>query len=348
MLKCLAPSTLSEHTALQALIIFLSFLISFERACGWDEMGHQVVGEIAEQILKERDPQTLRVIHSIIGVEPLAVAAIWPDRIKSDPRFKDFSPYHYTTKYRDPKKRDEKDALTVLKEYPLVLRDPHKSREAKMMALRFIIHVAGDIHQPLHVGNGFDRGGNDCRVVWRPGASKDNAKNVVNFHSVWDSYLVEWVAEKIKNEMKNPPRYFDYMPVSQNLMVRHKKKWQQKLKVDVEAWVNESAEIRKTKVYPDSLSERERSYCRGGQSERDKKMTKKKMIKMRSDEVPVLDAEYIKKTAPIVEERLVFGGARLAAYLSDLFKKEEFIGQRIDQEEVLNSLGLKNSAALEP
>ena len=51
------------------------------------------------------------------------------------------------------------------------------------MALRFIIHIVGDLAQPLHNGNGTDRGGNDLKVTWfgKP----------TNLHSVWDSLLVD-------------------------------------------------------------------------------------------------------------------------------------------------------------
>ena len=48
-----------------------------------------------------------------------------------------------------------------------ILKDINASREMKMIALRFLIHVVGDIHQPLHVGNGYDRGGNVCQVKYQ-------------------------------------------------------------------------------------------------------------------------------------------------------------------------------------
>ncbi len=63
------------------------------------------------------------------------------------------------------------------------MRDPNASREEKALALKFIVHIVGDVHQPLHAGNGEDRGGNDVKVRW--------FGEETNLHSVWDSKLIE-------------------------------------------------------------------------------------------------------------------------------------------------------------
>jgi hypothetical protein len=75
----------------------------------------------------------------------------------------------------------EGDAVTALARFAAVLRDPRARREDKQLALRFTVHLVGDLHQPLHAGNGKDKGGNDFRVTWfgRP----------TNLHTVWDSDL---------------------------------------------------------------------------------------------------------------------------------------------------------------
>jgi hypothetical protein len=77
----------------------------------------------------------------------------------------------------------EGDALTALDRFSATLRDRKASPDDKRMALRFIIHIVGDLAQPLHNGNGTDRGGNDLKVTWfgKP----------TSLHSVWDSLLVD-------------------------------------------------------------------------------------------------------------------------------------------------------------
>jgi hypothetical protein len=49
--------------------------------------------------------------------------------------------------------------------------------------LRFIVHIVGDLHQPMHVGNGTDRGGNDVKVTW--------FREETNLHRVWDSQMID-------------------------------------------------------------------------------------------------------------------------------------------------------------
>ena len=63
------------------------------------------------------------------------------------------------------------------------MRDRTKPRDQRALALRFIVHIIGDLHQPLHVGNGTDRGGNDVKVTW--------FGELTNLHSVWDSGMID-------------------------------------------------------------------------------------------------------------------------------------------------------------
>jgi hypothetical protein len=64
-----------------------------------------------------------------------------------------------------------------------VLELPDAPRNEKRTALRFIAHLIGDIHQPLHAGFAEDRGGNSVEV-WFNGRKE-------NLHSLWDTALVE-------------------------------------------------------------------------------------------------------------------------------------------------------------
>jgi S1/P1 Nuclease len=64
-----------------------------------------------------------------------------------------------------------------------VLKSPDAPRNEKRIALRFVAHLVGDIHQPLHAGFADDRGGNSVDV--RFNGRKEN------LHSLWDTALVE-------------------------------------------------------------------------------------------------------------------------------------------------------------
>lgn len=157
-------------------------------AFAWGKNGHRVVGQIADAHLKSK----ARVaVKRILGTETMAEASNWPDFMKSDPSpfwQKTASAWHYVTipagkTYDQVGAPPEGDATTALDRFSATLRDRKASTDDKRMALRFIIHIVGDLSQPLHNGNGTDRGGNDLKVTWfgKP----------TNLHSVWDSLLVD-------------------------------------------------------------------------------------------------------------------------------------------------------------
>ena len=73
--------------------------------------------------------------------------------------------------------------MSALARFTHTVRDPNASREQKALALEYILHIVGDVHQPLHAGNGDDRGGNDVKVRW--------FGDETNLHSVWDSKLID-------------------------------------------------------------------------------------------------------------------------------------------------------------
>src|SRR5687768_16063144 len=85
-------------------------------AHAWGELGHQVMGEIAEKILSQ-DPRAKQALTRVLGVEPRAIAAAWPDEVRDDERFKPFAPYHFISIGADGKSHDEKNAHTILEQY---------------------------------------------------------------------------------------------------------------------------------------------------------------------------------------------------------------------------------------
>ena len=59
-----------------------------------------------------------------------------------------------------------------------------EENELKSFHLKYLVHLVGDIHQPLHVGRFEDRGGNDIKINFLGKAS--------NLHRVWDSQMIEY------------------------------------------------------------------------------------------------------------------------------------------------------------
>jgi hypothetical protein len=204
------------------------------RALAWGQTGHRVTGAIAEQYLSGVARANVRLL---LGAETLAQAATWPDDMRSDSAEfwqKTANPFHFVTipagsTHAAAGAPPEGDAVTALERFASVLRDPAATPADKRMALRFTIHIIGDLHQPLHAGRPGDRGGNNVKVTWFGDST--------NLHSVWDSGMIDsrqlshselagWLAGSITPEQviawSNP---------------------------DPEAWIGESVALRET-LYP--------------------------------------------------------------------------------------------------
>ena len=154
-------------------------------AFAWGKTGHRVVAALADAQLSGLARAHVR---EILGADSLDDVANWPDEMRSDPSpfwQKTATPWHWVTlngviyDHAPP----EGDALEALGRFRATLKDPNASLADKQLALRFIIHLVADLHQPMHVGKCCDRGGNEIKVSWFGKPS--------NLHSVWDSQLVD-------------------------------------------------------------------------------------------------------------------------------------------------------------
>jgi len=154
-------------------------------ALAWGKTGHRVTAAIADRHLSGLARARVR---EILGVETLAEASNWPDEMRSAPdEFwqKTSTPWHYVTvggvtyDHAPP----EGDALGGLNFFRKLLLDPKTSPEHRQLALRFIVHIVGDLHQPLHNGREGDRGGNSVKLKW---FGRDT-----NLHAIWDTMLID-------------------------------------------------------------------------------------------------------------------------------------------------------------
>ncbi len=156
-------------------------------ANAWGPLGHEVPAELAQRWL---NAQARDMLDELVPGESLADMSTWADRMRSNPNQfwqKTAKPFHYVTvadgsHYDISKAPSKGDAVTALKQFKAILQDPNSSHAEKQLALRFSIHLVGDLHQPLHVGNGKDLGGNKVKVKHRG--------KTTNLHRLWDSGLI--------------------------------------------------------------------------------------------------------------------------------------------------------------
>lgn len=156
----------------------------------WGLLGHRIVGQIADSYLTKKARKS---IEAILGNESVAMSSNWMDFIKSDPAYKYLSNWHYVNLKEGLTKEQvistiEKDtatnAYTKINWLKKELRRTDISIADKQMYLRILIHIVGDIHQPMHVGRPDDLGGNKIRVLW--------FNDPYNLHQIWDEVLVEF------------------------------------------------------------------------------------------------------------------------------------------------------------
>ena len=158
-------------------------------ARAWGRLGHRVISRIAKQNLT---PHARDAIAKLLdAAETIADASTWADEHRRE--LPKTAPWHYVdvpldeprynARYSFP---DAKHGCIVDKitEFRATLNDPSKSKEDKRFALRFLVHLVGDMHQPCHVGDNHDRGGNDTQIRFFDRGS--------NMHRLWDSDLIEW------------------------------------------------------------------------------------------------------------------------------------------------------------
>ena len=203
-------------------LIIYAMLSSF--VLGWGKKGHRITAKIAETYLTKNAKIQIK---KLMGHHDLSRMSNWADEIKSDPSWKIANDWHWCTipdgELYEKDKHSGK-AVEKVNEFINVLKNEKSNKENKQIALKFLIHLIGDLHQPMHVGNGIDRGGNDIKLKW--------FNSPTNLHRIWDSDLIN-LQELSYSE------YSDYLLLNED---RGKiRKWQGD---DVLVYIHESRDMR--------------------------------------------------------------------------------------------------------
>lgn len=170
-------------------IVLFTFLLTFapphQNEAMWGKNGHRVVGDVAAEYLTDDAAQT---VDRILGNESMAIASTWMDEIRSDPNYDHTHDWHWVTipdgmTYAQTEKNPNGDLIKAIRTIINELKTKELSPEREAKHLKMLIHLIGDIHMPLHVGTGEDRGGNEVEVLWFWEES--------NLHRVWDSGMIQ-------------------------------------------------------------------------------------------------------------------------------------------------------------
>jgi hypothetical protein len=119
--------------------------------------------------------------------ESLADAATWADEHSRD--IPGSAAWHFVNVPISARQYNSKDCspqgcvVSKIGEFRRILEDPHATRGRRRQALRFFVHLVQDLHQPMHVADRNDRGGNNLQL-------RSGRFETTNLHQVWDSGLL--------------------------------------------------------------------------------------------------------------------------------------------------------------
>ena len=209
-------------------IVLITFSLTIsQNSWAWGKTGHRVVGEVASKYLTKKSKEKIR---EILKGHSMAEVSNFLDDIKSDSqkKYDTLRPYHYVNipdgmKYSEINHNPQGDAVQGINIAIAKLKTHQLSPEEEAFYLKILIHLVGDIHQPLHTGRENDKGGNDIYVSWFGKKS--------NLHKVWDS---EMINDKLYS-------YTELANIVNITTSKEVKKWQSD---NIDVWIQENMTLR--------------------------------------------------------------------------------------------------------
>lgn len=184
------------------LCCFLIVQVSVSKAhdMEWSKTGHRTIGEVAQKHLSGK---TKKALKKLLNGESLALVSTYADEIKADQSFSKFGPWHYVNypldkKYTEVEPSKTGDVVAGIEKSVAIIKDEDSSREDKVFYLKMLVHLVGDLHQPLHAGRLEDKGGNDIQLKWFGRGT--------NLHRLWDANMIDDYGMSYSELAKNLPK----------------------------------------------------------------------------------------------------------------------------------------------
>jgi hypothetical protein len=169
-------------------MLFVSLLDGAARpAHAWGPVGHAVIADVANAHLH---PKTRLAVKKLLKHATMASVASWADMVRDD-RPETYNWHFVDIETEDSNYLPERDcaasdrgdcAVAAIERFRKVLADKNAKQAARAEALRFLIHLVGDVHQPLHCADHHDRGGNEVQVLY--------CGQGTTLHHAWDSDMI--------------------------------------------------------------------------------------------------------------------------------------------------------------
>ena len=262
------------------------------------EYGHETVARVAWLQMR---PDTRAKVGALLKqgglletpdcpVATIEQASVWADCVKPlGDRFSYAYSWHYQNvdvcKPFDLKSpcKDGNCVSAQIERTARLIADKSIPVRERVMALAFLVHFVGDLHQPMHAGDHGDLGGNKVAATYGIIAGK------TNLHGIWDGWLAE---RAISTPPGGAAAILDQVSPADRARIAGG---------TVEDWSREMWEKSRTEAYQSLLGD----PCGPTPAER-----------------PVIDEAKVRTLIPLARENVVEGGIRLARLLDDALGPE--------------------------
>lgn len=241
------------------IVLFLSFLPLTTYA--WNTMGHRIIAQIAyDNLTPQAKLKSEELINYLANAYPYSssfqMASAWPDFLKFE-NIHIYDSWHF---YDQPYALDNTPTLpaptpniiTALNQSIIALKNPDTSQYEKAFFIRFLLHLTGDAHQPLHSINFFsktypqgDQGGN-----LEPG----------KLHAQWDNVLglFDHACGPIPSKSQQTKCF------AKQLEAEYSQDYFKQKATDLapENWLEESFTLAKTAVFSEESTAQKQEYAK--------------------------------------------------------------------------------------
>jgi hypothetical protein len=182
------------------LVVYLFCFALVQQCFAWGREGHRLTAMVAEDYLT---PLAQENVRYLLGKQSLADVSSWADEYREDHR--ETARWHFVnipgsaSSYdrvrdcpepdNDPQSKWRDCVVDRILYFEEQLQSSSTDKKQKAFALKFLVHLVGDIHQPLHA-IGEARGGNDIHAILF-GTMQCGERSECNLHGAWDEGLLE-------------------------------------------------------------------------------------------------------------------------------------------------------------
>lgn len=214
-------------------IILLAALAVPLPAFAWGVEGHEIVAEIA---LHELTPAARAQVAALLGSDAMLVhEANWADEVRE--QRPETGHWHFVDIPLDAPGYDAaRDCVggdcvvAQIANTRAILANPSSSLGARQAALRFLVHLVADVHQPLHDEDNNDHGGNAVHV--------GEGRGRPTLHHVWDTTVVESLGTNVDTVAGD---------IEHSITAEQRKAWENSAPIE---WANEAHAIARDVIYP--------------------------------------------------------------------------------------------------